>query len=159
MKQTSFSDVEFANKKKPTRRERFLAENEAATPWPALVAALLPYYPAGDGRGRPPIGLERMLRMYIAQQCLGLSDEGIEDAIYDIVPVRNFVGVDLTHDSAPDATTLLKFRRLLEEGKRRLWLPESWNQIMEQGEAGFEPLTGRCGEHMKKIPCLVAARR
>lgn len=56
-----------------------------------------------------------MLRMYIAQQCLGLSDEGIEDAIYDIGSVRNFVGVDLTHESAPDATTLLKFRRLLEQ--------------------------------------------
>lgn len=115
MKQTSFSDVEFAGKKKLTRRERFLLEIDGATPWPALVAALLPYYPKGDGRGRPPIGLERMLRMYIAQQCLGLSDEGIEDAIYDISSVRNFVGVDLTHESAPDATTLLKFRRLLEE--------------------------------------------
>lgn len=115
MKQTSFSDVEFASKKKLTRRERFLTEIEAATPWPALVAALLPYYPKGDGRGRPPIGLERMLRMYIAQQCLGLSDEGIEDAIYDSQSVRGFVGIDLTHESAPDATTLLKFRRLLEE--------------------------------------------
>lgn len=115
MKQTSFSDVEFAGKKKVTRRERFLAEIEAATPWAALVAALLPHYPKGDGRGRPPIGLERMLRMYIAQQCLGLSDEGIEDAIYDIQSVRSFVGIDLTHESAPDATTLLKFRRLLEE--------------------------------------------
>ncbi len=82
MKQTSFSDAEFASKKKLTRRERLLAEIEAATPWPALVAALLPYYPKGDGRGRPPMGLERMLRMYIAQQCFGLSDDGIEDAIY-----------------------------------------------------------------------------
>jgi transposase, IS5 family len=117
MKQTSFSDAEFASKKKLTRRERFLAEIEAATPWAALVAALLPYYPKGDGRGRPPIGLERMLRMYIAQQCLGLSDEGIEDAIYDIQSVRRFVGIDLTHESAPDATTLLKFRRLLEQSQ------------------------------------------
>lgn len=58
-----------------------------------------------------------MLRMYIAQQCLGLSDEGIEDAIYDIQSVRAFVGIDLTHESAPDATTLLKFRRLLEENE------------------------------------------
>ena len=72
MKQTSFSDAEFASKKRLTRRERFLAEIEAATPWPALVAALLPYYPKGDGRGRPPMGLERMLRMYIAQQGFGL---------------------------------------------------------------------------------------
>ena len=74
----------------------------------------MPHYPKGDGRSRPPIGLERMLRMYIAQQCLGLSDEGIEDAIYDIQSVRDFVGIALTHESAPDATTLLKFRRLLE---------------------------------------------
>ena len=115
MKQTSFSEAEFASKKRLTRRERFLAEIEAATPWPALVAALLPYYPKGDGRGRPPLGLERMLRMYIAQQCFGLSDEGIEDAIYDSQSIRGFVGIDLTHESAPDATTLLKFRRLLEK--------------------------------------------
>jgi IS5 family transposase len=115
MKQTSFSEAEFASKKKLTRRERFLAEIETATPWPALVAGLLPYYPKGDGRGRPPMGLERMLRMYIAQQCFGLSDEGIEDAIYDSQSIRGFVGIDLTHESAPDATTLLKFRRLLEK--------------------------------------------
>ncbi|MGF6276029.1 hypothetical protein ABIB38_004435, partial [Massilia sp. UYP11] len=106
MKQTTFSDAEFTNKKKQTRRDRFLAEIEAVTPWPALVAALLPYYPKGDGRGRPPVGLERMLRMYIAQQCFGLSEEGIEDAIYDSQAIRGFVGIDLTHESAPDATTL-----------------------------------------------------
>ncbi len=117
MKQASFSEAEFAGKKKVTRRDRFLAEIEAVTPWPALVAALLPYYPKGDGRGRPPVGLERMLRMYIVQQCFGLSDEGIEDAIYDSQAIRGFVGVDLTHESAPDATTLLKFRRLLEQHK------------------------------------------
>lgn len=113
--QSSFSDAEYARKKKLTRRDRLLAEIEAATPWPALVAAILPYYPKGDGRGRPPIGLERMLRMYIAQQCFGLSDEGVEDAIYDSQAIRGFVGIDLTHESAPDATTLLKFRRLLEQ--------------------------------------------
>lgn len=115
MKQATFSDAEFANKKKQTRRDRFLSEIEAAAPWPELLAALLPYYPKGEGRGRPPVGLERMLRMYIAQQCFGLSDEGIEDAIYDSQSIRGFVGIDLTHESSPDATTLLKFRRLLEK--------------------------------------------
>ena len=115
MKQTSFSEAEFAGKKKQTRRERFLSEIDTVTPWAALVAVLLPYYPKGDGPGRPPVGLERMLRMYIAQQCFGLSDEGMEDAIYDSQSIRGFVGIDLTHESAPDATTLLKFRRLLEQ--------------------------------------------
>lgn len=112
--QSSFSDLEYAAKKKLTRRDRFLAEIEAVTPWSAMLAELEPFYPKGEGRGRPPIGLERMLRMYVAQQCFGLSDEGIEDAVYDSQSIRRFVGIDLARESAPDATTLLKFRRLLE---------------------------------------------
>lgn len=51
-------------------------------PWPALLGKLEPFYPKGERRGRPPFGLARMLRMYIAQQCFGLSDEGTEDALY-----------------------------------------------------------------------------
>jgi IS5 family transposase len=112
--QTSFSELEYAAKKKLTRRDRFLAEIEAVTPWEELVAVIEPHYPKG-GRGRPPIGVERMLRMYIAQNCFGLSDEGIEDALYDSQAIRRFVGIDLAREAAPDATTLLKFRRLLEE--------------------------------------------
>jgi IS5 family transposase len=112
--QASFSELEYAAKKKVTRRDRFLGEIDKVTPWPALVAEIEPFYPKGAGRGRPPIGVERMLRMYIAQQCFGLSDEGIEDAIYDSQAIRRFVGIDLSHESVPDATTLLKFRRLLE---------------------------------------------
>jgi transposase, IS5 family len=115
MKQVSFSDAEFAAKKKTTRRERFLQDLESIVPWSDLVAVIEPKYPAGGGRGRPPIGVLRMLRMYVAQQCLGLSDEGMEDAVYDSQSVRGFVGIDLAVESAPDATTLLKFRRLLEQ--------------------------------------------
>jgi len=113
--QSSFSEFEYARKKKITRRDRFLAEIEAVTPWDALVATIEPFYPKGEGRGRPPIGLARMLRMYVAQQCFGLSDEGTEDAIYDSQAIRRFVGIDLSRETAPDATTLLKFRRLLED--------------------------------------------
>jgi IS5 family transposase len=113
--QASFSDLEYAAKKRVTRRDRFLREIEAVTPWFALVAEIEPFYPKGEGRGRPPIGVRRMLRMYIAQQCFGLSDEGIEDAIYDSQAIRGFIGIDLNRETAPDATTLLKFRRLLEE--------------------------------------------
>ena len=113
--QTSFSDLEYSLKKKLTRRDRFLSDLEAITPWASLLAVLAPAYPSGGGPGRPPIGLERMLRMYLAQQCFGFSDEGMEDAIYDSQAIRRFVGIDLSQESAPDATTLLKFRRLLEE--------------------------------------------
>lgn len=112
--QTSFSDLEYAGKKKQTRRERFLSQLDAVTPWAQLEAALAPFYPAGQGPGRPPLGLVRMLRMYVAQQCFGLSDEGIEDALYDSHAIRRFVGIDLGREAAPDATTLLKFRRRLE---------------------------------------------
>jgi IS5 family transposase len=96
------------------RRDRFLAEIEAATPWTELVAAVEPFYAKGEGRGRPPSGLAPMLRMYIVQQCCGLSDEGMEDAAYNSHAVRRFIGIDLNIDTAPDATTLLKVRRLLE---------------------------------------------
>lgn len=112
--QQSFSELEYAAKKKVTRRDRFLAEIDAVTPWAALVAEVEPFYPKGEGRGRPPVGVARMLRMYVAQQCFGLSDEGIEDAIYDSQAIRAFIGIDLNREAAPDATTLLKFRRLLE---------------------------------------------
>lgn len=113
-KQASFSELEYAAKKKQTRRDRFLAEIEAVTPWAELERTITPFYPSSGGRGRPPIGLTRMLRMYVAQQCFGLSDEGVEDTLYDSQAIRRFVGIDLAREAAPDATTLLKFRRLLE---------------------------------------------
>lgn len=73
-----------------------------------------PFYPKVEGAGRRPIGVARMLRKYVTQQCFGLSDEGIEDAIYDSQSIRAFVGIDLGRESTSDATALLKFRHLLE---------------------------------------------
>ena len=113
IKQSSFSSAEFANKKRLTRREKFLREMEQVVPWAELEAVIAPLYPTGS-RGRPPIGLSRMLRVYCIQQWYSLSDEAVEDAIYDSQSVRAFVGIDLARENAPDATTLLKFRRLLE---------------------------------------------
>ena len=113
MQQISFSQMEYSGKKRITRRERFLGEMERVVPWSALLEVLEPYYPKGK-RGRPPIGLERMLRVYFIQQWYGLSDEGVEDAITDSQALRRFVGIDLSREDAPDATTLLQFRRLLE---------------------------------------------
>jgi IS5 family transposase len=112
--QKSFPNLEYAAKKKLTRRDRFLAEIDSVTPWGKLHKLVVPFYPKVEGGGRPPIGLARMLRMYVAQQCFDLSDEGIECAIYDSQAIRAFVRIDLGRESAPDATTLLKFRHLLE---------------------------------------------
>jgi IS5 family transposase len=111
--QTSFAQAEFAGKKKVTRREKFLARMEAVLPWARLLAVIAPHYPKGE-RGRPPIGLERMLRVYFLQQWYGLADEALEDALYDSQALRSFARIDLSAEGVPDATTLLKFRRLLE---------------------------------------------
>lgn len=117
MKQTSFSQAEYAGKKRITRRDKFLAEMEQVVPWSRLLDALFPaYYPNSRGRrGRPPVPLERMLRLYFVQQWYALADEALEDAVYDSQALRNFVGIDLAVESVPDATTLLKFRHLLEK--------------------------------------------
>lgn len=111
--QPSFSQAEFAAKKKVTRREKFLARMEEIIPWSRLLAVIEPFYPKGE-RGRPPVGLERMLRMYFLQQWYGLADEALEDALYDSQALRGFARMDLAAEGVPDATTLLKFRRLLE---------------------------------------------
>jgi len=111
--QTSFAQAEFADKKKITRREKFLARMEEVIPWVKLLAVIEPHYPKGE-RGRPPIGLERMLRVYFLQQWYGLADEALEDALYDSQALRGFARIDLATEGVPDATTLLKFRRLLE---------------------------------------------
>jgi IS5 family transposase len=111
--QPSFSQVEFAAKKKTTRREKFLTRMEEVIPWTQLQAVIEPFYPKGQ-RGRPPVGLERMLRVYFLQQWYGLADEALEDALYDSQALRGFARIDLSAEGVPDATTLLKFRRVLE---------------------------------------------
>lgn len=114
MKQQTFSDIEYAGRKRQTKRERFLDEMNEIIPWEEWVSLIEPFYPKGK-RGRPPMGIEKMLRMYLVQCWFNLSDEGVEDAIYDSYAIRKFVGVDFVEEQAPDATTLLHFRHLLEE--------------------------------------------
>jgi len=113
-RQGSFSQAEYAGKKKRTRRDKFLAEMEMVVPWTRLVDRLAPLYPKGE-RGRPPIGLERMLRLYFLQQWYGLADEALEDALYDSQALRGFAGIELNCDPVPDATTVLHFRHWLEK--------------------------------------------
>src|ERR671928_693352 len=112
-RQASFAEVEYGAKKKQTRRDKFLADMDAVVPWSRLVERLGPLYPKGE-RGRPPIGLERMLRLYFLQQWYALADEALEDALYDSQALRGFAGIELNRDPVPDATTVLHFRHWLE---------------------------------------------
>ena len=112
MSQLSFGDAEYAGKRKQTRREVFLREMELVVPWKALLGLIEPHYPKGT-RGRPPYPLETMLRVHLMQNWFGLSDPGMEEALYEITPFRQFARLRLT-GAMPDETTILNFRRLLE---------------------------------------------
>ena len=96
-----------------TRKAEFLARMEALVPWAQFCAVIEAHYPKA-GNGRPPVGLERMLRMYLLANWFNLGDEACEDALYDIAAFRDFCRIDLGRERAPDATTLLNFRHLLE---------------------------------------------
>lgn len=100
--------------RKPTRRDEFLATRERIVPWQELCSVIEPHYPKA-GRGRPPVGLERMLRMYLVQHWFNLADQACEDALLDRTVLRRFVGIDLGRERVPNATTLLKSRRLLKQ--------------------------------------------
>jgi IS5 family transposase len=131
--QGSFAQADYASKKKLTRRDKFLAEMELVVPWARLVERLRPLYPKGE-RGRPPMGLERMLRLYFVQQWYGLADEALEDALYDSQALRGFAGIELNRDPVPDATTLLHFRHWLERHDlTRALFEEVGSVLVERG--------------------------
>lgn len=114
MRQHTLAESGFEQYRKTTRREQFLNEMERVVPWRELCALIEPVYPKGEGRGRPPVGLERMLRIYFIQHWFNLSDPAVEEALYDSNALRRFVGIDLGREPVPDETTVCKFRHLLE---------------------------------------------
>lgn len=131
MTQQTFSDIEYNNRKKKTKREKFLDIMEEIIQWNQWVEFIKPYYPNGK-RGRPTKGIEKMLRMYLLQIWFNLSDEGIEDAIYDSYAFRKFMRINFNEEQVPDATTLLKFRHLLEKHKIGEQIFKAINQALEQ---------------------------
>jgi transposase, IS5 family len=104
----------FEQYRRATKRDVFLATMNEIVPWRELCVVIDPHYPK-PGNGRPPVGLERMLRMYFVQHWFNLADEACEEALLDSTALRHFVGIDLGRERVPDGTTLLKFRRLLEK--------------------------------------------
>ena len=133
MKQITFASLAYENKKKETRREGFLREMDQAVPWDRLVAQIEPHYPKA-GKGRRPMPLEQMLRIYFLQQWYSLSDPAMEEALYDIESMRRFAGIELVEEPVPEETTILNFRRLLERQQLTSVLFEEVNKFLgEQG--------------------------
>ena len=130
MYQQTFGDIEYSNRRRITRREKFLAIMDAIIPWAEWIAMIQPYYYANT-RGRKPKDIEVMLRMYLMQDWFNLSDEGIEEAIYDSYAMRRFLGINFSEEQVPDATTLLKFRHLLEENHLGEEFFKAINRVME----------------------------
>ncbi len=114
MRQQTLAVSSFERFRKTTRREQFLAEMDQVIPWRDLCKVIKPFYPKQQGAGRPPVGLERMLRIHFLQHWFNLSDPAVEEALYDSRAMRRFVDIDLGREPAPDETTVCKFRHLLE---------------------------------------------
>lgn len=129
--QPSFTDVEYGMRRRSTRRETFLTMMDAVIPWAEWVDLIEPHYYKGE-RGRKPRAIETMLRMYLLQVWFSLSDEGVEEAIYDSHAMRRFMRLDFSIEQAPDATTLLHFRHLLEQHQLGKALFEAQNRLFEE---------------------------
>jgi IS5 family transposase len=133
MKPLTLAAVGFERYAKTTRRAVFLTEMARVVPWPALSALIDPFHPK-PGNGRPPIGVERMLRIYFLQRWLNLSDPAVEEALYDSLAMRRFVGIDLGREPVPDETTVCRFRHLLEQhGLGRPLFDEVQRQLAAKG--------------------------
>ena len=130
--QQNFSDLEYAGRKRITKRDEFLRIMDEVIPWDEWCAVVEPYYPSGK-RGRPPRGVESMLRMYLLANWFNLSDEGVEDGIYDSYAFRQFMKVDfLSEEQVPDATTLCKFRKLLNDNGITKLLFDTIKQFLDR---------------------------
>jgi IS5 family transposase len=127
----SFASLAYDNKKKKTRREKFLEEMDQVIPWKELLQIIKKYYPVA-GNGRQPMPMERMLRIYFMQQWYGLSDPAMEDSLYDIESMRRFADINLEIDEVPDETTILNFRHLLEKHNLTKQIFEKTKQYLSE---------------------------
>lgn len=129
----------FEQYRRATKRDLFLATMNEIVPWQTLCEVIEPHYPKA-GNGRPPVGLERMLRMYFVQHWFNLADEACEEALLDSTALRRFVGIDLGRERVPDGTTLLRFRRLLEKNQLGEKLFATVGQVLQ--DRGMKVGTG-----------------
>ena len=130
-KQLTFSALEHQKHKRTTRRDEFLSKMDDIVPWPHIISLVQPYYYSGRF-GRPPTSLEVILRMYFLQTWFSLSDEGLEDSIYDSKAFSSFLGVDFVSVPAPDATVLCNFRKIVNDNELGEKIFSLVNELMEK---------------------------
>ena len=131
-RQTTFGDLELAGQRRTTRRGEFLEKMDAIVPFAAWCRLIRPFYHVGKGPGRPPRELETMLRMYLLQCWFGLSDEGCEDAVLDSRAMQRFMKLDLMSEQVPDASTLRRFRHVLEDNGLGEAMLDELNRLLEE---------------------------
>lgn len=131
MSQLTFTDIEYSKRRRPCKLEVFLNQMDAYVPWAALIALIEPFYPKGR-RGHPPVGIETMLRMYLLQCWNNLSDVATEENILLNYAFRRFMKINFLEDQVPDATTLLKFRHLLEKHDLAEKIFNAVTQLLEE---------------------------
>jgi transposase, IS5 family len=130
--QVSFTDMEYSGRKRKTKREEFLEMMDEIIPWNEWVKIVEPYSPASGRRGCQPKAIETMLRMLLLQSWFNLSDEGVEDTIYDSYAMKHFMGIDFVKEQVPDATTLCRFRKRLTENGIQQKIFESIYHFMDE---------------------------
>jgi IS5 family transposase len=130
--QVSFTDMEYSRRKRTTKREEFLNIMNEIIPWDEWVKIVEPYYPVAGKRGCQPKAIETMLRMLLLQSWFNLSDEGIEDTIYDSYAMKRFMGIDFVNEQVPDATTLCRFRKRLTENGVQQKIFEAIHSFMDE---------------------------
>jgi IS5 family transposase len=135
MKQTTFASLSYPSKKMQTRREKFLAEMDQAVPWAQLIALIEPHYTNKGQRGRSPMPLQSVLRIYFMQQWYAMSDPAMEDALYEIESMRRFAGLELIDDALPDESTILRFSHLLERRQLTKRMLDTINMLLEERDA------------------------
>ena len=135
MKQTTFASLSYQSKKKQSRREKFLAEMDQVVPWAQLIALIEPHYTNKGQRGRSPMPLQSVLRIYFMQQWYAMSDPAMEDALYEIESMRRFAGLELIDDALPDESTILRFSHLLERRQLTKRMLDTINMLLEERDA------------------------
>jgi len=158
MRQQTLADEGFERYRKPTRRDQFLDEMDKIIPWQGLCEVIEPFYPKPEGAGRPPIGLERMLRIHFLQHWFNLSDPAVEEALYDSRAMRRFVGIDLGREPAPDETTVCNFRHLLADllhgEETRVWGDSAYagqGDVIREHAPKAKDFTNKKGHHSRSL--------